>query len=135
MCSLASPEASAFYRQVVSLWVDPGRVLTRCEEIPGPLEDPSVRAIVPDFVERMQYLDMLTYLPDDILTKVDRASMAVSLEARVPLLDHRVVAFSWSLPPALKAGTGLGKRVLRRVLARYVPHQLTERSVRVSRCR
>ncbi len=121
------PEANAFYRQVVSLWVDPGRVLTRGEEIPGPLEDPSVRAIVPDFVERMQYLDMLTYLPDDILTKVDRASMAVSLEARVPLLDHRVVAFSWSLPPALKAGTGLGKRLLRRVLARYVPHQLIER--------
>ena len=121
------PEASAFYRQVVSLWVDPEHLLPRCEEIPGPLEDPKVRTIVPDFVERMQYLDMLTYLPDDILTKVDRASMAVSLEARVPLLDHRVVAFSWSLPPAMKAGNGAGKRLLRRVLIRYVPRQLIER--------
>src|SRR5438477_4209028 len=121
------PEASAFYRQVVSLWVDPGRVLTRSEESPGPLGDANVREIVPDFVERMQYLDTLTYLPDDILTKVDRASMAVSLEARVPLLDHRVVALSWSLPPGMKAANGSGKRLLRRVLTRYVPQQLIDR--------
>ena len=121
------PEASAFYRQVVSLWVDPQSVLTRGEEVRGPLEDPKVRDIIPDFVERMQYLDSLTYLPDDILTKVDRASMAVSLEARVPLLDHRVVAFSWSLPPSMKAGNGSGKRLLRRVLNRYVPQQLIDR--------
>src|SRR5205823_10947326 len=121
------PEASAFYRQVVSLWVDPRRVLPYSEEVPGPLQDPNIRDFVPDFVERMQYLDTLTYLPDDILTKVDRASMAVSLEARVPLLDHRVVAFSWSLPPSMKAGSGSGKRLLRRVLNRYVPRELVDR--------
>ena len=121
------PEASAFYRQVVSLWVDPGRVLTHGEEVSGPLEDPNIRNIVPDFVERMQYLDTITYLPDDILTKVDRASMAVSLEARVPLLDHRVVEFSWSLPPSMKAGNGSGKRLLRQVLNRYVPQHLIDR--------
>jgi asparagine synthase (glutamine-hydrolysing) len=121
------PEASAFYRQIISLWVDPASVLTAGAEPPGPFEDAEVRALVPDFVERMQYLDTLTYLPDDILTKVDRASMAVSLEARVPLLDHRLVAFSWSLPPAMKAGNGIGKRLLRRVLYRYVPRELVDR--------
>jgi len=122
-----APEASAFYRSVVSLWVDPARVLLEGAEPAGPLDDPGIRALVPDFIERMQYLDTLTYLPDDILAKVDRASMAVSLEARVPLLDHRVVAFSWSLPPTLKAADGTGKRLLRRVLDRYVPRALIDR--------
>ncbi len=105
-----APEASAFYKQITSLWVEPTRVVRDGAEPDGLLDDPRVKAMVPDFVERMQYLDTLTYLPDDILTKVDRASMAVSLEARVPLLDHRVVAFSWSLPPALKMQGGIGKR-------------------------
>jgi asparagine synthase (glutamine-hydrolysing) len=121
------PEASAFYRQIVSLWADPASVVRGARERPGLLDDARVRSFVPDFVERMQYLDTLTYLPDDILTKVDRASMAVSLEARVPLLDHRVVAFSWSLPPARKASGGLGKRLLRSVLHRYVPRELVDR--------
>jgi asparagine synthase (glutamine-hydrolysing) len=121
------PEASAFYRQVISLWVNPESLVAGGVEPASVHDDETVRRLVPDFAERMQYLDTMTYLPDDILTKVDRASMAVGLEARVPLLDHRVVAFSWSLPPALKAGDGLGKRLLRRVLDRYVPRQLVER--------
>lgn len=121
------PEASAFYRQIVSYWADPASVVKGARERPGLLDDASIRLLVPDFIERMQYLDTLTYLPDDILTKVDRASMTVSLEARVPLLDHRVVAFSWSLPPAMKAGNGVGKRLLRRVLDRYVPRELVDR--------
>ncbi len=101
------PEASAFYRQVISLWVDPAGVVIDGIEPKGTYEDVRIKDLVPDFVERMQYIDTVTYLPDDILTKVDRASMAVSLEARVPLLDHRVVAFAWSLPPAMK---GAGRR-------------------------
>jgi asparagine synthase (glutamine-hydrolysing) len=122
-----APEASAFYRQVVSIWVDPGAVLQGAMEPAGPFEDAHLRTVISDFIERMQYLDTVTYLPDDILTKVDRASMAVSLEARVPYLDHRVVAFSWSLPPAMKSGTGIGKRLLKRVLYRYVPKALVDR--------
>jgi asparagine synthase (glutamine-hydrolysing) len=120
-------EPGAMYRQIVSLWDDPDGLVRGGSERPGPLDDAGVGALVPDVVERMQYLDTLTYLPDDILTKVDRASMAVSLEARVPLLDHRVVEFSWSLPPAMKAANGVGKRLLRRVLYRYVPQELVER--------
>ena len=120
-------EASTFYRQVISLWLEPGRIVKGGSEPKGLLDDPRIRTLVPEFIERMQYLDTLTYLPDDILTKVDRASMAVSLEARVPLIDHRVVAFSWTLPPAMKAAGGIGKRLLRRVLYRYVPQAMVER--------
>jgi asparagine synthase (glutamine-hydrolysing) len=120
-------EASAFYKQLLSLWVEPQQLVHGVAELQGPLDDPRIKSLVPDFIERMQYLDILTYLPDDILTKVDRASMAVSLEARVPLLDHRVVEFSWTLPPAMKMQGGVGKRILRRVLHRYVPRELFDR--------
>jgi asparagine synthase (glutamine-hydrolysing) len=116
-----------FYRLVISQWANAEELVTGAAPPRVLADDRRFTALIPDPVERMQYLDTLTYLPDDILTKVDRASMAVSLEARVPLLDHRVVAFSWRLPPAWKARPGGGKHLLRRVLDRYVPRRLIDR--------
>tara|TARA_R100001039_G_C1827454_1_gene92792 strand:- start:816 stop:1283 length:468 start_codon:yes stop_codon:yes gene_type:complete len=83
---------------------------------------------MPGFIERMQVIDSLTVLPDDMLTKIDRASMAAGLEVRVPLLDHRVVEFAWSLPRRMRVRDGEGKWLLRRVLDRYVPQPLTRRA-------
>ena len=117
----------ALYRRLISAWEQPSEVVPGAEETPTVAWDDTAANDVPAFMERMQMLDTLTYLPDDILTKVDRASMAVSLEARVPLLDHRVVEFAWSLPRRLRVRDGQGKWLLRRVLERYVPRKLIER--------
>jgi asparagine synthase (glutamine-hydrolysing) len=85
---------------------------------------------VPDLIGRMQVYDTLTYLPDDILTKVDRCTMAVSLEAREPLLDHRLVEFVWLLPHQLRGGNAEPKFLLRSVLRRYLPLELVNRPKR-----
>ena len=124
---LLQPHPDAMYRQLVTHWQDPESIVLGSSEPQGHLWNPDYRRTIPEFTERMQFLDTLTYLPDDILTKVDRASMAVSLEVRVPLIDHRVVEFAWRLPLHLKTHRGRGKILLRRVLDRYVPRELVER--------
>ena len=120
-------DRDATYRQMLSHWPDPSALVLRSTERRGRLWDDDAVAVAPNFVDRMQYLDTLTYLPDDILTKVDRASMTVGLEARVPLLDHRLIEFAWQLPLEVKLRDGQGKWALRQILARYVPPALFER--------
>ena len=93
--------ADAIYRRLVSHW-DPSKIMPQVSEPRSILDDEKLAVEFPQLLARMQFLDLITYLPDDILTKVDRASMAVALEVRVPLLDHRVVEFSWRLPHTVK---------------------------------
>lgn len=124
---MGSTSVDALYLGLVSHWPDPARIVADGREPPTRLT--GARPDLPglDPVERMMALDLMTYLPDDILTKVDRASMAVSLESRVPMLDHRVVEFAWRLPHSLKQRDGVGKWVLREVLYRHVPRELIDR--------
>lgn len=119
--------ADALYLRAVSMWPDPDSIVLGGRECEDAYRDPAVSRDFPHFMDRMQFLDAATYLPDDILAKVDRASMAVSLEVRVPLLDHRVAEFAWRLPRAMKMRNGVGKWLLRRVLDAYVPRRLTDR--------
>ena len=99
--------------------------------LPSALTDANGWARTREPLLAMMCLDFISSLPDDMLVKVDRASMAVGLEVRCPLLDHRIVEFAWSLPVSMFLGDGGGKRVLRRVLERYVPRRLTERRKQV----
>jgi asparagine synthase (glutamine-hydrolysing) len=113
------------YRGLVSHWPNPEAL------VPGGHERIAVfweqAKSIADFAERMAFLDTATYLPGDILHKVDRASMSISLEARVPLLDHRIVEFAWSMPKHLRLRDGQGKWLLRQVLYRHVPREIIER--------
>ncbi len=115
------------YRSLVSHWKDPQSVVIGGQEPLTALTDNNRWANLPHFTQWMMYMDLVTYLPDDILVKVDRASMGVSLEARVPLLDHRVVEFAWRVPLSMKIRNGGGKWLLRQVLYNYVPRELIER--------
>lgn len=118
--------ANDIYRRLVGHW-DPSGVVPGVSETRGVMWDETVTADFPNLLDRMQFLDLVTYLPDDILTKVDRASMAVGLEARVPLLDHRVVELAWRIPQSAKIRGGVTKWLLRQVLYRHVPKALVER--------
>lgn len=122
---LKNPEI--MYRGLCSHWVRPEEVVIEGYEPLTPFTNSGLYPDLPDLSHRMMYMDLITYLPDDILTKVDRTSMAVSLEARVPFLDHRLVEFAWHLPLSMKIRNGKGKWILRQVLNKYVPSKLIER--------
>ncbi len=131
--SLKVSSAAQLYHSLVSEWKEPGDVL-----LPGAgrfadggagsdVEDDPAWEQFPGLSEASMFLDQIHYLPDDILTKLDRASMAVSLESRVPILDHRVVEYAWSIPLELKIRGGVGKLPLRNLLYKRVPRELIER--------
>ena len=129
-----SPEA--IYQSLVSRW---DASLCIVQDSPDPRDgqangtprswqaDRSRRSEREEIIDRLAYIDTLMYLPDNILAKVDRASMAVSLESRAPLLDHRIVEYAWKVPQRLKVRDGRGKWLLRQVLYRHVPPHLVER--------
>ena len=115
------------YLSLVTEWPQAADVILGASRLPTRLDDASLVTGVSESAQRMMLWDTLTYLPDDILTKVDRAAMSVSLETRVPFLDHRVVELAWRLPLHMKIRNGQGKWALRQVLYKYVPRQLIER--------
>jgi asparagine synthase (glutamine-hydrolysing) len=124
---LAGNDVGAMYQTLVSVWDAPSRFVTGGVERPGEFERLMACESASRLLDRMMLTDQRTYLADDLLAKVDRASMAVSLEARVPLLDHRVVEFSWRVPSGWKIRDGQGKWLLRQVLYRHVPQALVDR--------
>lgn len=122
-----SRTTDALHRKMVSVWRFPEAAVIGGTSPPSILADhPPLRGDLSD-IERMMQLDMLAYMPDDILAKVDRATMAVALESRAPMLDHRVAEFAWSLPLEQKIRDGQSKWILRQVLYRHVPQELIER--------
>lgn len=124
---LRTDSAEGLYRGLVSLWQQPSSLVLDGREPITLLSDSSAWSPAQGFVPWMMAMDTATYMPDDILVKVDRAAMAVSLETRVPLLDHRVAELAWRLPQSMKVRNGQGKWILRQVLYRHVPRELIER--------
>jgi len=115
------------YIGLVSHWADTRSLVLDSKEPLTIITDENTRMPELDFTEEMMYKDTVTYLPDDILVKVDRASMAASLESRAPFLDHRVAEFAWRLPITMKMKRNNGKLLLKHLLYKHVPPKLIER--------
>ena len=123
---LQQEEPDDIYDRQHTQWLNPEELVCGARAPTSVALNGTLAHELPDFLTRMQFCDSVTYLPDDVLTKVDRASMAVGLEARVPLLDHRVVEFVWRLPRNLKIRDGQSKWLFREILYRRVPQELVE---------
>ena len=115
------------YFSFISEWTNPEQIVLNSKEPKSFLHEKNLWPKMNSFQERMMFLDSMTYLPDDILVKVDRASMGVSLETRAPFLDHRVVELAARIPIEQKINNGKGKQILRKILYQYVPRELIER--------
>ena len=124
---LLAQDPAEIYLRAITMWPDPSAVVLNSHEYQAVPQAIRKFADLPDVREMAMLTDLTNYLPDDILTKVDRASMAIGLEARVPLLDHRVVEFAWRLPLHFKVRDGKAKWALRQVLYQHVPAELVER--------
>ena len=125
--AFSAQNADELYRNLVSLNVDPVAFLRSDISVAENSQNTRIMSYDDPIIPGMMACDLETYLPDDILCKVDRAAMAVSLETRVPFLDHELVEFAWSLPMSLKLREGTGKWVLRQLLYRHVPKELIDR--------
>ncbi|MCL4477639.1 MAG: asparagine synthase (glutamine-hydrolyzing) [Deltaproteobacteria bacterium] len=115
------------YVSLISHFKDPTSIVLNSHEPPTALTDQAQWTKIPDFTQRMMYFDTITYLPGDILAKVDRASMSVSLESRIPMLDHRLAEFVWQIPLSMKIRGSSTKWLSRQLLYNYVPRKLIER--------
>jgi len=124
---LPARSAEEMYQGLISFWRQPEKIVAMGNDHACMPPVFKTQPDLNDFSHRMMYLDLVSYLPDDILVKVDRAAMGVSLETRVPFLDHRVLEFAWQLPLSLKIRNGQGKWLLRQILYKYVPRSLVER--------
>lgn len=124
---LGARNVESLYKGMVTHWTQPEKIVFGGKEPPTLLTENRPLLDGLNGIEKMMLLDLLTYLPDDILCKVDRAAMAASLETRIPFLDHRVVEFAWKLPLEYKLRNGKSKWVLRQVLYQHVPEKLIER--------
>ena len=122
-----SPNFEALYRNLLSYWKSPQDLIPGLVEPSGVISAANRLSSATDLVQQTFYWDQSEYLPDDNLVKVDRASMRSSLETRVPMLDHRIVEFSWRVPTSMKYRGGVGKWLLRQLLYRHVPQSLMER--------
>ena len=124
---MESSSIDELYLRLVSHWNNPESIVLNSSEPITQLTSATSNLSRLSQIQKMMLMDTLTYLPDDILTKVDRAAMGVSLETRIPFLNHNVVEYAWRMPMNFKVRNGEGKWALRQILYKYIPKEMIER--------